>query len=179
MSQDYELTSFKTSDFKDTFGNTWCDVAFLGVSEPVKWVVKDVSKPQIGRTYYGRIEEKTSKAGKPYLRFYTEQKDEEKQKKDEYWDDKNLTIRAQWAIGQAVSVAGEYPSADILIKDENAGTVYLDNVEYLAGEFFAMADRVKGGKEAPKEAPVAKDKDGVEVTDKDLDEPINLDDIPF
>lgn len=104
--QDYELHTFRVSDFKDQNGNTWCDAAFVGVSEPVKWVVKDPEKVKVGDIYYGRIEEKQSKAGKPYLRFYREKKDEytpptKSEQPDEYWDERNRAIRAQWAVNQA------------------------------------------------------------------------------
>lgn len=55
--------------FVDQHGNTWLTVAFEGQSEPVRWVVKDPSKVTEGMSVEGDIEDATSKAGKPYLRF--------------------------------------------------------------------------------------------------------------
>lgn len=164
MAQDYKLLQFKPSDFKDQHGNTWCDAAFEGVSEPVKWVVKDPTKAEVGKTYYGEIVQKTSKADKPYQRFYPRQKPEQtSESKDEYWEDKNLSIRAQWAIGQAVQATE--------MKADQDG--YDTDVQDLAGRFFLMVDKVKAvGQETPK----PEEKDQVIIPN---DDPINLDDIPF
>jgi hypothetical protein len=165
--REYKLIQFKPSDFKDQHGNTWCDVAFEGVSEPVKWVVKDPSKAEVGKSYYGEIEQKTSKAGKPYQRFYSKTKPEQ-DSKDEYWEDKNKNIKAQWAIGQAVKATE--------IKADQDG--YERDVENLAHTFFSMVDRI-AHKDIPQEMD---DKIGNPVQDhanEYNDEPINLDEIPF
>jgi hypothetical protein len=74
MAKDYTVNQFKVGTFTDPNGNTWCDMALQGVGEPVKIVVKDPTKFHDGMELYGKIEEKTSKAGKTYLRFYREQK---------------------------------------------------------------------------------------------------------
>lgn len=163
MSQDYKLLQFKPSDFQDQHGNTWCDVAFEGISEPVKWVVKDPARVEVGKSYFGRIEQKTSKANKPYQRFYAEKKEEapKSEQTDEYWQERNDTIRAQWAIGQAVQ-------ATELKADANG---YDIDVLDLAGRFFNMVDRVKvSGQNTPIEKP---------TVIEDEEEVINLDDIPF
>lgn len=91
-------------------------------------------------------------------------------------EDHHEAIKAQWAIGQAVQV---------FISEKGKS---LDQVEIDAKEFYAMVDRVKAG-EQPKtgydtfkqagEAVKAKQEDAVQVTDTQMDEPINLDDIPF
>lgn len=162
MAQEYELTSFKVSDFKDDHGNTWCDATFKGFGEPMKWVVKDPSRAEIGKVYYGRIEEKTSKAGRPYNRFYTEAKPETEGKPtDEYWAAKQAEIKAEWSIGQAI----QYTAG----KD-----VSLDTIEDIAADLFAMVERIKAGRVV---SDTEKDED--EVFDPDETETINLDEIPF
>src|SRR3990167_2153778 len=98
MSEYYELTSFKPSDFKDDYGNTWCDAAFLGHGEPVKWVVKEVGNQKVGEKYYGHIEHKTSKANKPYNRFYADKPPEDEppeltgKPSQKQWDNKDKSI---------------------------------------------------------------------------------------
>lgn len=77
--KDYELTALDTGEpnpFKDDYGNTWCTAVFLGIGEPVKWVIKDPSTVKVGETYYGEIKEMKSKANKPYLRFYKAKKED-------------------------------------------------------------------------------------------------------
>lgn len=159
MAQDYKLVQFKPSDFKDQHGNTWCDVAFEGISEPVKWVVKDPSKPKVGETYYGRIEQKTSKADKPYQRFYAEKKEETTKPTEEYWADKNDAIKAQFAIKVAVQ------ATELKASDEG----YFDDIEHLAKKFFNMVEKVKG-------EPTSKE---AIVTEEDVDKTIDLKDIPY
>lgn len=77
MPQEYIVRAFKAGDFKDNYGNTWCEVAFDGISEPVRWVVQDPSKVELGQVVYGHIEDATSKAGKPYNRFKTDKREEQ------------------------------------------------------------------------------------------------------
>ena len=78
MSSDYTISVFKPTDYKDTYGNYWCEVAFEGESEPARWSMKpeSVEKYKPGVSVYGHIEEATSKAGKPYNRFKTDQRPE-------------------------------------------------------------------------------------------------------
>lgn len=73
--QEYTISQFNAGDFKDNNGNIWCNVLFVEKSnEPMRWVVKDPSTVQVGQKVYGHIETKTSQAGKPYLRFYRDQR---------------------------------------------------------------------------------------------------------
>jgi formylmethanofuran dehydrogenase subunit A len=134
MAQDYTLTYFRVSDFKDNNGNTWCDAAFDGISEPVKWVVKDPTTVVKGQQYYGQIVEAISKAGKPYLRFKREQRLEASTGNSPQTFSKNSdAIRAQWAIGQAVQLAIADNLTDIV------------TIEATAKTLFAMVERVKAG----------------------------------
>lgn len=169
MAQEYEVTAFEASDFKDKNGNWWCNAAFLGVSEPVKWVVKDPAKFKVGDKVYGELKVMTSKAGKPYLRFYRQQPLEQQtyvsersqtdKQTDEYWAERNDSIKAQFAIKTAVELLRD-PAAD----------VREDTIEHWANIFFNMVERI--AKPEPYKdivAPVMADKEA----------PINLDDIPF
>lgn len=150
--KEYELTEFKSSDFKDQNGNVWCDAVFLGVGEPVKWVVKDPSKVVVGQKYYGKITDETSKANKPYQRFRREKRPEDqaqpqgKSKRD--WQPRDdAAIRAQWAIGQAMTFL-------VAANDVNDGNP-IEQAEILAKELYAMVDRVKDSNspKAPEPAP--------------------------
>jgi hypothetical protein len=155
MSSDYKLTMFEKGDFTDNFGNYWCSATFEDdagdIHDHVRWVVKDPMEVKVNDTFYGHFEEKESKIGNKYMRFYRDKKDDQPSlpqqgldpsksvpQKDQYWDDKNAQIRAQWAIGQAVSAFDE----------DTTATNYLTNVETLAKDLFAMVDRVKGSSES-------------------------------
>lgn len=199
MAQDYEIVQFNKGDFTDPHGNYWCDMALKGVSEPVRIVVKDPLQYKAGLHLYGKITDETSKAGKPYLRFRREQRPDGEQqaslpvaskqgKPDEqYWEDKNSAIKAQWAIGQAVQATKTEKPLPNLVE-----------VESLAKDFYAMVDRVKGSSEStdPKvgsssttkvtqssveeqvaQAQAKRDADIVHAYDEGT--PINLDEIPF
>lgn len=73
--REYTIKSFKVGDFKDNYGNTWCEILFEEwASEPIRVVVKDPATYSVGKKVYGHIEVKESKAGKPYNRFYTDKK---------------------------------------------------------------------------------------------------------
>ena len=195
MAQDYKLLQFKVGDFQDQHGNTWATAAFEGVSEPVRWVVKDPSTIKEQESYYGDIKQHESKSGRPYLRFHRAKK-EDRPKRDD------SAIRAQWAIGQAVNtltpliakIAGKADETFISGIDAK----FLEDVELKAKAFYAMVDRVKGS-EAPKEEPkktgydVFKENRPSKHDDRDEDrefaslmqkgletgEEINLDEIPF
>lgn len=186
MAQDYKVLQFKKGDFQDDHGNYWCDMALEGVGEPVRIVVKDPTQFHSDMTLYGTIEDKVSRAGKDYLKFKREKREEQTEfhdraggqkapqtQDDGYWDDKNAQIRAQWAIGQAVNFTGP----------ENS----MQDIENAAKTFFAMVDRVKGSNglkaEGVKVTPIESQDD---LTKRPLDNvldvtdaPINLDDIPF
>jgi len=186
---EYEILQFDKGDFKDQNGNYWCTMAVRGVSEPVRIVVKDPMHEdfQEGKNLYGKITDETSKAGKPYLRFRREKRDDGQQgslpiKSDkpspEYWDDKNASIQAQFAIKTAVMALG--------VRTDKNLAHYVDEVQAMATELFAMIPRVSG-KENDDEA---QEKLGQEIADKvgevasevadEIDsKPINMDDIPF
>lgn len=97
--------------------------------------------------------------------------------------DKQNQIKAQWSIGQAVSATQ--------IKSSEKG--YLEDVEYLAKQFFSMVDRVKNGTTTGSTIETKTTKattagnyrrddteaDEKVVLDFDENEPINLDEIPF
>lgn len=178
MAKEYELTQFKVGDFQDNHGNTWCDAVFLGVGEPVRIVVKDPTKYEAGQKLYGELKEQTSKAGKPYLRFYREQRPEGQTSftpsaKKEWTPRDDSHIRAQWAIGQAVSLA---------VATHKFG---LEDVESDAKWLYAMVDRVK------ESTPVTAStnpgttqtfSNGEPLPDQvyePTEAPINLSDIPF
>lgn len=141
MAETYKIKDLKVSDFQDPNGNTAVNMALEGVGEPVTIFVKDPTKMHEGDELYGNIVEKTSRAGKPYQRFYKEQKEDSNfQKKDyqapakkEYQPRDDCAIQAQWAIGQAVQVFVN-------------GQIEHESIEAQAKDFFAMIDRVKIGK---------------------------------
>lgn len=148
MAKEYELTAFDTGKepYVDQHGNTWVTAVFLGEGEPVKWVVKETSALTIGNSYYGSITEEKSKAGKPYLRFRREKRPDQvstpTKKNDwkpdeEYWSDKDSTIKAQFAIKAAVELL-KNPEADIAE----------DTVEHWAKIFFNMVERVAANEDA-------------------------------
>lgn len=143
MSQDYKLTAFNPGDFQDPHGNTWCDAAFEGLSEPVKMVVKDPTQYKEGQMLYGEITVATSRAGKPYNRFKRQQKPDQEQsytpkaEKKEWQPRDDMAIRAQWAIGQAVQLYGILWGRDKTPWEPHWA-------EKKAKEFYLMVDRVKG-----------------------------------
>lgn len=170
MSEYYEVTSFKPSDFKDNYGNTWCDMALLKFGEPVKIVLKDPSTVKVGDKLYGTINTQTSKAGKEYFKFKKEMPQESpagQPQSDEYWDDRNAAIRAQWAIGQAMNLA-------VKLYDKETGRLPFDTVEEYAEYLFAMVDRVSG-KEASNDATVGRAVSDMVNSGADID----LDEVPY
>lgn len=160
MAQEYELSAFDTGKepYVDQHGNTWCTAVFVGEGEPVKWVVKDPTQVKIGNSYYGTITEEKSKAGKPYLRFRREKVPEgstgpsSDKPTEEYWENKQAQIKAQWAIGQAVQLH--------IAVTANGGEE-AQGIEATAKELFAMVDRVANP---------------IDQNDRDI---INLNDVPL
>lgn len=74
MAQQVTVKDFKIGDFKDKNGNTWCEVEFEEFpGKQIRWVVKDPTKVRMGDKVYGHTEQKTSQAGKSYLRFVRDQ----------------------------------------------------------------------------------------------------------
>lgn len=76
MAQKYRVLSFKTTDFKDNYGNSWVNVALEGHGEPVTMVVKDPSSIEVGKEFYGSIYKATGKSGKDYWRFKREEQEQ-------------------------------------------------------------------------------------------------------
>lgn len=197
MAQEYEVTQFKKGDFQDPHGNYWCDMALKGVGEPVRIVVKDPTQFHDGMSIYGNITDETSKAGKPYQRFRREQRPDDEQPSkppvtytkdkptEEYWEDKNSAIKAQWAIGQAIKLQTAFA-----VQKKDPALLASKEVEDAAKYLFGMVERVKGT-----EAPKAPSSPSVSVEDQVAQEqakrdadlvhafddgtPVNLDDIPF
>lgn len=202
MPQEYEVVQFKKGDFKDQNGNFWCDMALKGVGEPVRIVVKDPTQFHDGMTLYGRITEEVGKtSGKPYQRFRREKRDDETRTysqsagtttKKEWQPRDDDAIRAQWAIGQASSFFAQVEGGKAS-GDDPAG---YRRVEEIAKQFYAMVDRVKGSSvtQEPTVSPeelqarrdTQRDAERLKATVRDddislgnMDEPINMDDIPF
>ena len=190
MAKEYEVLQFKAGNFQDNFGNTWCDMALKGVSEPVRIVVKDPTTIKDGDTLYGEIKEQTSKAGKTYLRFHREKPEDQQSftprggsHKPSYQPRDDAGIKAQFAIKAAI----QYQPDGATLKD----------VEEAAIAFFKMVDRVKNSEAVTDSAQgqtnpgTTKEFSNMEDAEfqslvgsnisKSLDEgtPINMDDIPF
>lgn len=168
MTEEYTIRAFKGTDFKDQNGNTWCSVTFEGVSEPIKWVVKDPTTVNVGDKVYGKITDETSKAGNPYRRFRREKRPEQPEnapqgQSDEYWQQRNHEIRAQWAIGQAVST----------VDWTEKGVAIYEAVEQKAKQLYAMVERVASGEPTDEETEIS------EEDIKKIDEETFLNDIPF
>lgn len=180
--QDYRITSFKVGTFKDDHNNTWCDMALEGFGEPVRVVLKDPSKFATGDTIYGRIEQKTSKANKAYWKFQRVMKDEPQYVKTNNsrpaWTPRDDShIRAQWAIGQAVSMHAD----DEAVKGKDfiaGGNKNLFAIEATAKELFAMVDRVKDST-TPAAAPVTEEHTIATEAGDSMEEEIDLSQIPF
>lgn len=119
--QDFKLTNFKPTDFKDNFGNVWCEATFEGVGEPVKWVVKDITTPVIGQSYYGEMKDMKSKTGKTYVRFYKrERPDGEVPARDSgnfETVDKQDAISRSVALNNAVNLVAPTYNAEVTTGD--------------------------------------------------------------
>lgn len=144
--QEYELIDLKVSDFEDNFSNKWCEATFKGVSEPVKWVIKDPSSVTLGVSYYGEIKGMTSKAGKPYNRFYRAKPEDTPQKATQSQSktlDYEPSTNARWAIGMAyrayVQVTGSV---------DGSGEFPFKHIEEHARELVSMFERIKDGKQS-------------------------------
>lgn len=122
------------------------DVKFEGDADTFLWLAKTAPEP--GQKVYGHLEE--SKSGKS-VKFRRAKKEDTPQEASsaspannqpsgEYWDDKNATIRAQWAIGQAVQV--------FINKSDKNNIFHSGDIEGYARTLYAMVDRVTGGSES-------------------------------
>lgn len=154
--KEYTLKDFKVSDFKDNYGNTWCDAVFEELGEPVKWVVKDPESIVLGTSYYGEVKEMMSKQNKPYQRFYRHERPDDHQTsanadrktKEDYEPGTN----ARWAIGMAyrgyLQVMGSPPEGQSAVSDD---TVWV-GIEAEARRLVDMFERIKTGEQA--KAPI-------------------------
>lgn len=180
MAQEYKLTHVQIDKepFVDQHGNTWLTVAFEGISEPVKWVVKDPSRLVVGDSYFGEVNEVTSKAGKPYRRFKKVSQEETNPgksytgstQKKEWQPRDDSAIQAQWAIGQAMS---------FFTAKSNGKQIAEPEVEEMAKRLFAMIDRVKQGTPTENGSKEDRDEDAEMHRLAAMSEEINLDDIPY
>lgn len=152
MLKEYEVTSFDDGGdkpFQDDFGNFWCTAAFLGITEPVRWVLKEPSTVKVGDKVIGEISTQKSRAGKEYLRFKKASKEDSEAFSGSTggsspkagtstapvdWDAKNDAIKAQFAIKAAIAYLAPNPDST------------LDMVEQYAKDFFHMVPRVAGSK---------------------------------
>jgi hypothetical protein len=136
MAKEYKLTAFEKGDFQDTHGNFWCTAVLQGIGEPVKMVVKDPMKFEVGMELYGEVKTQKSKAGKDYLRFYRETPPEQQTfnrsaggGKPSFQPRDDAGIKAQFAIKAAIQYHAE--------------SAPLTDIEEAAKAFYKMVDRVK------------------------------------
>ena len=187
---EYTIKQVKTNDvWSNSYGEFQSYALVLeGIGEPVSMNKKaPVSNPpKAGDKIFGTLEEVNAKNGRSFYKFKAEKPQGVAPSTDkpteEYWEDKNSAIKAQWAIGQAVRVA-------VAINEPEA----YKNIETEAKGFYAMVERVKGNTEATSPIKTQQlDNMGREIDETyDLhpdahtpindidDEPINLDSIPF
>lgn len=169
---EYTIKQVKTNDiWSNNYGEFQSYALVLeGIGEPVSMnkKVPVENPPKIGDKLFGKLEMMSAKSGRNYYKFKTETRPEQSEKpSEEYWEEKNRTIRAQWAIGQAVNEATAINEAE----------AYKD-IEKRAKEFFLMVDRVRKT-EVAEDQQSEKPNNQVAETPAIDDEPINLDDIPF
>lgn len=203
MAQEYLVTQFKKGDFQDNHGNYWCDMALKGVGEPVRIVVKDPMQYSDGMTLYGEVKEQESKKGNTYLRFYREQRPDgeaptyankgQDKPNDQYWEDRNDAIKAQWALGRSYEKHGATPEA---IKDarwlfENANSVGGSEGPDPKDTTLRMTsatqtstkpsgyDKFKASKPTPKQEDDAETASLVAKMEETMNEPIDMSEIPF
>lgn len=101
-----------------------------------------MSKQIASEGFSGDVELYTNTKGKEYVRKAPK---EEHEAAGVDWDDKNNSIRAQFAIKAAVQASGEFPGGG----DSSDHATYIDNVEFLARQFYDMVDRVKANERPP------------------------------
>lgn len=168
MSQDYVIKDIKKNDqWSNAFGTFQSyTLALNGVGEPVSMNKKTPvnQEPQIGDSIYGSLELQTAKNGRTFYRFKSEKKEEapaqKQEQSDEYWNERNNAIRAQWAINQA----REY--IQHMLGDNAKLTEILDTAKL----FYAMVEQVTADDTKFQEA-VAKA--------FDVDGGINVEDVPI
>lgn len=143
--QDFTVKSWNPwmadeEEVRDAHGNYKGNVTFEEYSaQPVDATFKQ--PPNSGDKKYGQIEEYQTKTGKTRIKFKRVDKPQEgfgtSGSKPAYQPRDDAAIKAQWAIGQAVSMA-------IIHKPENMrDEKVLNAIEDVASQLYAMVDRVK------------------------------------
>lgn len=185
--QEYKLISFEKSDFQDQHGNYWCTAAFEGVSEPVRWVLKDPMKVHEGESYYGEIKDAVSKAGKPYLRFYKQQNPQQAGTptgNGTGWKDNSDGQRQGMCFNNAtLFVNMMLQKSDTAVSPEE----WAEMVRAHAKALYLRVDLAEAAQKATPEATPSLSQQYKErktvaadtVFPLNEEEPINLDDIPF
>ena len=163
MIKEYTTSNVKKVGEPDQYGNNGFSVIFAEEKDSVFMRAK--KEPVEGGTEYGEITEETGKSGKSYRKFTRKQREDynapaqtstpSAQPKQNFVD-RDDSITRQSALKSAVAT-GE--------KD-------LDKIIALAEDFYVW---LKGENKNEEEIPVPEPQG--EVTD--LDDEINLDDIPF
>ena len=197
MAADYRVKTVRATGEPDQYGVTNYWVGFEGHQNDV--LIRAKNAPEVGGMEYGTVSQETSKAGKQYFKFKREQRDggnfhseapSTSFKGKREYTDHHESIKAQWAIGQAV-IAYNASNNDELGPHMNV-------IEGYAKDFYAMVDRVKGSD--PKEERGIEDKPtgydafkqsgsevqqrvaesmDADVADFDFEEPIDISQIPF
>lgn len=167
MAQEYtieKVSENKPREWTGDYGTTYyIKVMLKGHQKPVEIGKKSPDALKVGDTVFGEIQAKD---------FDTDGFKHERKPMGggsfQSRPDHHEEIKAQWAIGQAINFLTTIPG-----EQKNPKDPQLD-IETWAKNFYAMVERVKTGLPTPKAADVESD-----VTDADLEEPINLDGIPF
>lgn len=173
MAQDYTIRSIKKNDQWSNEHGTFQSyaIAFEGIGEPVSMnkKVPVAQEPQPGDVLYGSLELKMGKSGRTYYKFNSEKKPDEQtyhteKQSDEYWQDRNKSVKAQFAIKTAVQLL-KNPEAD----------VDAETIEYWAIVFYKMVENVstKAEQHEPKPSNIPQFTDESDATDDVLR------DIPF
>lgn len=104
-----------------------------------------MSKALANMGFQGDVELYTNDKGKEYVRQAPKQEEpataqpkKEWKSDDEFWSAKDATIKAQWAIGQAVSITNTVAT----VLGENLNNDQMASIETTAKALFAMVDRV-------------------------------------
>ena len=194
MPQDYHVLQFKRGTWKDNNDNFWCDMALTGISEPVRIAVKDPQQFHDDMELYGVIEDATSQAGKPYLKFTRKKKEDDK------------SVQAE-LIGQASPKNERLPespekqhSINKSVALNNAVLLYANaanksNVLAKANEFLGWLESTDPKVEAPSISQSVEEAQAQREAERDNerlhntfqedevyqpgDDPIDINDIPF
>ena len=174
---EYRITGVKKGDqWESSYGQFQSyALALSGLGEPVQLNKKvPVNKePEVGDVLTGTVEEKTSKAGRPYYKFKAENNFQQKNGKSGYDSD-----GMAWgnSLTNAVSVVTQVTKSG-----DDAYSVARDALEIAKLFYDARPGATAVTTETPQNQVTMstfEKKQDVVVTDIS-DDPINLDDIPF